>query len=87
MTIPRKYKLYPYYSKPLNPYICFKIKIMLTRQTVQKSIEQLPPQFSIDELIEKLIFIEKVEEGRKQSREGNLVSNEDVREIISKWSR
>ena len=60
---------------------------MLNRNTVQKSIDKLPPEFSIDELIEQLIFIEKVEEGIKQSNEGNVVSHEDVKSIISKWSK
>ncbi len=57
---------------------------MISREIVKKSIENLPNEFSIDDLIEKLIFIEKVE-GRKQSREGKVVSHEEAKEIISKW--
>ena len=60
---------------------------MISRSTVQKSIDKLPPEFSIDELIEQLIFIEKVEDGIKQSNEGNVISHEDVKSIISKWSK
>lgn len=60
---------------------------MLTKQKVQKSIENLPAQFSIDELIDQLIFIDKVEEGRKQSLKGDVISHEDVKNIISKWSK
>ena len=41
----------------------------------------------IDELIDQLIFIEKVEEGIKQSELGKVVSNEDVKLMIDKWSR
>ena len=59
---------------------------MLSKNTVKKTIEKLPDLFSIDELIEKLIFIEKVEEGLDQSIEGNVISNEDVKSIIGKWS-
>lgn len=47
----------------------------------------MPDHFSIDEFIDQLIFIDKVEEGRKQSREGNVISHEDVKNIISKWSK
>ncbi len=50
-------------------------------------MENMPAQFSIDELIDQLIFVDKVEEGRKQSREGNVISHEDVKNIISKWSK
>ncbi len=60
---------------------------MLSKTTVQKSIERLPQEFSIDELIEQLIFIEKVEDGLQQSRDGNVISHEDVKSMISKWSK
>ena len=60
---------------------------MLTKVRVKKSIENLPDSFTIDELIDQLIFIEKVEEGIKQSEQGKVVSNEDVKKMIDKWSR
>jgi predicted transcriptional regulator len=59
---------------------------MLTKSKLKKSLENLPESFSIDELIDQLIFIEKVEEGLDQSEKGQVVSNEDVRKIIDKWS-
>ncbi len=40
---------------------------MLAKNTVRHSIDNLPDSFTIDELIEQLIFVEKVEEGIKQS--------------------
>lgn len=48
---------------------------MLTKETVNKSINNLPDTFTIDELIEKLIFMEKVEEGFQQSEAGKVISN------------
>ena len=58
---------------------------MLTKQTVIKSIEKLPSNFTIDELIDKLIFIEKVNEGLKQSKEGKTLSKKDSEKKLSKW--
>jgi len=58
---------------------------MLTKDKVKKSFDNLPESFSIDELIDQLIFIEKVEEGLLQSKEGKVISNEDVKYIIDKW--
>lgn len=55
---------------------------MLTKNKVKQSIDNLPDSFTIDELIEQLIFIEKVEEGIKQSDEGKVISNDDVKVII-----
>jgi hypothetical protein len=60
---------------------------MLTKNKLKKSLENLPESFSIDELIDQLIFIEKVEEGLDQSEKRQVVSNEDVRKIIDKWSK
>lgn len=59
---------------------------MLTKNTVRQSIDNLPDSFTIDELIEQLIFVEKVEEGIKQSDEGKTISNNDVKRMIEKWS-
>ena len=59
---------------------------MLTKNTVRQSIDNLPDSFTIDELIEQLIFVEKVEEGIKQSDEGKTISNSDVKNMIEKWS-
>ena len=39
--------------------------IMLTKERLSKTINHLPDSFTIDELIDKLIFIEKVEDGIK----------------------
>ena len=60
---------------------------MLTKNRVKKSIENLPDSFTIDQLIDQLIFIEKIEEGIKQSEEGKVISNEDIKSMIDKWSR
>jgi hypothetical protein len=59
---------------------------MLTKNTVRQSIDNLPDSFTIDELIEQLIFVAKVEEGVKQSDEGKTISNDDVKSMIEKWS-
>jgi hypothetical protein len=56
----------------------------LTKNTVKQSIDNLPVFFTIDELIEQLIFVEKVEEGIKQSDEGKTISNDDVKNMIEK---
>ena len=60
---------------------------MLTKEKVDISIQDLPETFTIDELLEKLIFIEKVEEGIRQSETGQVVSNEEVKKIIESWSK
>jgi predicted transcriptional regulator len=60
---------------------------MLTRDKVINSIKDLPDSFTIDELIDRLIFIEKVEQGLKQSEEGKVIPHDEVGKIIEKWSK
>lgn len=61
-----------------------KFKKMLTKNTVIQSIDNLPNSFTIDELIEQLIFAKKIEDGIQQSDEGKTVSNDDVKSMIEK---
>ena len=60
---------------------------MITKEKLHKTIRSLPDSFTIDELIDQLIFIEKVEEGINQSVQGKVISNEDVKQMIDKWSK
>ncbi len=50
-----------------------------------KSIEDLPDKFSLDELLDKLIFIHKIETGLEQSKNGQLTSHEDVAKKFGKY--
>ena len=59
---------------------------MLTKNKVKMTIDNLPDSFTIDELIDQLIFIEKVEEGIQQSDKGKVIYNEDIKNVIDKWS-
>ncbi len=59
---------------------------MLTKSKVKKSIENFPDSFTIDDLIDQLIFTEKIEDGIKQSDEGKTISNDEMKNLIDKWS-
>ena len=58
---------------------------MLTKERLQKEIEKFPDRFTIDELIEKLILIEKIQEGEKQSEKGEIISEKELDKEIEKW--
>jgi len=58
---------------------------MLTKTSLKKQIEKLPDKFSIDELVERLILIEKIERGNKQSEEGEVISESELDKEIKKW--
>ncbi len=60
----------------------------MNRAKVIEALDKLPEEFSTDELIDKLLFIEKVEKGLKDVEEGRVVSMEEAKERMSKkWSK
>ena len=58
---------------------------MITKTKLLEFIQNLPEEFSIDELIERLVVIQKIEEGQKQSREGRTNTTEEARQKLGKW--
>ncbi len=58
---------------------------MLTKQTVRKTIDKLPESFSLDQLIDELIFTQKVEKGLLQSTESKVISKSEAKTKLKKW--
>jgi hypothetical protein len=58
---------------------------MLTKTKLKEQIEKFPEEFSIDELIENLILLEKIENGNRQSENGEVVSDAEMGNEIEKW--
>jgi len=58
---------------------------MITKTKVKEALERFPEEFSIDDLVEKLIFIDKIERSRQQSRNGEVISEEELSADIEKW--
>ena len=57
----------------------------MKRDKAIETIKELPPEFDLDELIERLIFVDKLEKGLKQLDEGKTVPHEEVKKITKKW--
>ena len=49
------------------------------KQRALEAIRALPESATIDDAIERLCFIAKIEEGLRQSRAGQVVSHEEVK--------
>ncbi len=57
----------------------------MKRDKAIETIKELPPEFDLDDLIERLIFVDKVEKGLKQLDEGKTVPHDEVKKITKKW--
>ncbi|HCW09282.1 MAG TPA: hypothetical protein DGG95_18145 [Cytophagales bacterium] len=57
----------------------------MKKSTVIESVNKLPDEFSIDEIIERLIILEKIEKGRQEVKEGKVNTDEQAKAKLSKW--
>ncbi|HEY9044570.1 MAG TPA: hypothetical protein VIN08_01680 [Ohtaekwangia sp.] len=57
----------------------------MNRERAIEAVKELPQEFDLEELIEKLVFVEKVEKGLKQAEEGKTTPHHDVKEMVKKW--
>jgi predicted transcriptional regulator len=58
---------------------------MLVKAKVLETIQSLPDNFSLDELVERLIVLEKIQEGLRQVEDGEVMSNEKAKKRLGKW--
>lgn len=58
---------------------------MITKSKLRAHIETFPEEFTIDELVERLILVEKIEKGYQQSESGNYISESELDNEIEKW--
>ena len=57
----------------------------MKKSTVIEFISKLPEEISIDEIIERLIVIQKIERGQQQVKEGKVNTEEEAKAKLSKW--
>lgn len=57
----------------------------MTREIVLAALQSLPEPFEANDLIEQIIILEKIERGREQSRLGQTVPHEEVKQLVKTW--
>lgn len=58
---------------------------MLTKEKGRKTIDRLPDTFTVDQLVEELIVLNKIEEGLKDVEEDKVFSTGQVKEELKTW--
>ena len=60
---------------------------MLTKKQVLETIDALPEDKfkNIENVIEEIILLDKVEKGLKEVKEGNTLSEEEANKEMDKW--
>ena len=58
---------------------------MITKSQLKAQIEKFPEEFSIDQLIDHLILMEKIGRGVEQSEKNHVISDSEMDNEIDSW--
>lgn len=58
---------------------------MATKKQILKAIEELPDDASVEDALERLYLLYKIERGLKQADDRKLVTQEEARQRMEKW--
>ena len=61
------------------------MKELLTKEKVVKSLDKLPEKFSAEEFFERILLLQKIEEGLDDIETGRTVSDEDLKNRLKEW--
>jgi predicted transcriptional regulator len=59
--------------------------VVLTKAEMLKVIQDLPDDASVDDAVERLYLLEKIERGIAQADAGQTVSHEEALRRLSRW--
>ena len=62
-----------------------KIEIMITKEKLLQTIYNMPERFSLDDLLDRIVLLQKIEIGLEQSQKGQTKSTKESKEILAKW--
>lgn len=58
---------------------------MLTKEIVNSQIKDMPNEFTLDELIERLLVVEKVNKGLNEVDLGKTISEAELDKKMAEW--
>lgn len=58
---------------------------MLTRDKLVTTMQQLPPEVSLDEVLDRIMLLAKMEEGLEQSLKGLVTPDSELDKRLPQW--
>ncbi len=58
---------------------------MIIKDDLVEFAENLPNEIELDDILDSIILLNKIDNGLKQSELGEVYTLEEVKEIVSKW--
>jgi hypothetical protein len=57
----------------------------MKKTQILETIQGMPEEFSVDELIERVMILHKIEEGQRQVQAGQVYTEEEAKKRLEKW--
>ncbi len=58
---------------------------MITKTQIIDSLSKLPENLTVDQVIDHLIFVEKVQKGLDDVAQGRVYTKDEARDKLKKW--
>ncbi|SNS66530.1 hypothetical protein SAMN06295967_11586 [Belliella buryatensis] len=58
---------------------------MITKEKLLETLKSMPDKFSVDDLMERVLLLQKIEIGMEQSEKGEGYSAEEAKKMINEW--
>lgn len=58
---------------------------MITKTQILSSLDNLPEDLTVDQVIDRLIYLDKIHKGLDDSKNGRINSKEEARQKLSRW--
>lgn len=58
---------------------------MLTKDKIKKSLDTLPDDITVDQVIDRIIMLDKVDQGLTDVEKGNVYTTKELKSKLRKW--
>ncbi len=58
---------------------------MITKSSLLDSIDSMPDEFSVEDIIDRILLLEKIYQGELDSKTENVLSEKEAKYHLKKW--
>jgi hypothetical protein len=59
----------------------------MQKQAIQQVLDELPDEVDVDQLLDRIILLEKIEEAERRIAAGEGVSHDEAKQRLEAWLR
>ena len=60
---------------------------MIDKKTIENLLSQMPEQMDVDDLLSKIVLLHKIEKAVLQSDKREVISTDEIKSKVLKWSK